>query len=174
MKKMFIIIMAAILLLMLASCEKDEGGSGDGVLKTKDLFGTYEGHGSVTKYGVPRTQPDIKNQRYLFITGDERETQDEFDGIVITFEEDEEDTIWYVNNNTASSGKFAYNSDSGLWEYEADYPLGTLKAVSSFSKVGDEIQAKFVFTQSFDSEHYENPEPSDDVNEFTLYLTKKK
>lgn len=176
MKKIYLIILTIILFVMLGGCEQDEGETktNNGKLKTKELYGTYEGSGTVTKYDVQRTKSEIDNQKYLFITGDIRETQDEFDGIVITIEEDDENTIWYSNNSTGSNGVLAYNSSTGLWESTVDYPLGTLSARASFSKDNGEIQAKFIFTQSFERENFENPEPSDGVNEFTLDLIKTK
>ena len=174
MRKIYFVILTFILFLMLGGCEQDKGEANNGKIKTKELYGTYEGSGTVTKYEAQRTKLDIDNQRYLFMSGDIRETQDDFDGIVITIEEDNENTIWYSNNNTGLNGTLAYNSDSGLWEHTVDYPLGTLSVKASFSKQGGEINGKFIFTQSFEREHFENPEPSDGVNEFTLYLTKTK
>ncbi|HBR08682.1 MAG TPA: hypothetical protein DD735_07290 [Clostridiales bacterium] len=170
MKKGFILALPLIFCLLLAGCSEKE----DGTLKKKDIYGTYEGSGSVTKYEVPRTEADIKNQRYLFITGDERETQGTFDGIVITFEEDDEDTIWYQNKHTGSSGELVYHSGTGQWEHKADYPLGTVSSAVVFTKDADGTHATFVFTQTFERDHFENPEPSDGVNEFTIYLTKTK
>lgn len=160
------------LCILLTGCSKGE--SADGTLKIKEIYGTYEGSGSATKFEVERNQADIKNQRYLFITGDEREVQGEFDSLVITFEEDDEDTIWYQNKHTGSNGELVYNSDTGQWEHKADYPLGTVSTAVTFTKDADGIHATFVFTQSFEREHFENPEPSDGVNEFTLNLTKTK
>ncbi len=160
------------LCLLLTGCSASE--SADGTLKITEIYGTYEGSGSTTKYEVERIETDIKNQRYLFITGDAREIQGEFDGIVITFEEDEEDTIRYENMHTASNGELVYNSDTGQWEHNADYPLGTVSTAVVFTKDADGTQATFVFTQTFERDHFENPEPSDGVNEFTLYLTKTK
>ena len=160
------------LCILLTGCS--EGESADGTLKIKEIYGTYEGSGSATKYEVERNQADIKNQRYLFITGDEREVQGEFDSLVITFEEDDEDTILYQNKRTGSNGELVYNSDTGQWEHKADYPLGTVSTAVTFTKDADGIHATFVFTQTFEREHFENPEPSDGVNEFTLYLIKTK
>lgn len=160
------------LCLLLTGCSESE--SADSTLKIKEIYGTYEGSGSATKYEVERIEADIINQRYLFITGDARETQGEFDGIVITFEEDEEDTIRYENKHTNSNGELVYNSDTGKWEHNADYPLGTVSTAVVFTKDADGTRATFVFTQTFERDHFENPEPSDGVNEFTLYLTKIK
>ena len=67
-----------------------------------------------------------------------------------------------------------YNSDTGQWEHNADYPLGTVSTAIVFTKDADGTHATFVFTQTFERDHFENPEPSDGVNEFTLYLTKTK
>lgn len=164
--------MPLVFCLLFAGCS--ENGNEDGTLKMKDICGTYEGSGSATKYEVERIEADIKNQRYLFITGDAKETQGEFGGIVITFEEHEEDTIWYENKHTGANGELAYNSDTGQWEHKADYPLGTVSTAVVFAKDADGVSATFVFTQTFERDHFENPKPSDGVNEFTLYLTKTK
>ena len=160
------------LCILLTGCT--EGESADGALKIKEIYGSYEGSGSATKYEVERNQSDIKNQRYLFITGDARETQGEFDGLVITFEEDDENTIWYQNKHTGSNGELVYNSDTGQWEHKADYPLGSVSTAATFTKDANGIHAIIVFTQTFERDHFENPEPSDGVNEFTLNLTKTK
>lgn len=160
------------LCILLTGCSESE--SADGTLKINEIYGTYEGSGSATKYEVERNQADIKNQRYLFITGDERETQGAFDGLVITFEEDDENTIWYQNKHTGSNGELVYNSGTGQWERKTDYPLGTVSTAVVFTKGADGIHATFVLTQSFERDHFENPEPSDGVNEFTLNLTKTK
>ena len=172
MKKRFILVLPLVFCLLFAGCSEngDEGGN----LKMKDIYGTYEGSGSATKYEVERVEADVENQRYLFITGDARETQGEIDGIIITFEEHEEDTIWYENKLTGANGELAYNSDTGQWEYKADYPLGTVSTAVVFKKDADGTSATFVFTQTFERDHFENPEPSDRVNELTLYLTKTK
>ena len=172
MKKGFILTLALVFCLLFAGCSED--GNESGALKTKDIYGTYEGLGSATKYEVPRIDTDIKNQRYLFITGDEREAGGEFDGLVITFEEDDGDTIWCQNKHTGSNAELVYNSGTGQWEHKADYPLGTVSTAVVFTKDADGIHAAFVFTQTFERDHFENPEPSDGVNEFTLYLTKTK
>jgi len=160
------------LCLLLTGCSASD--SADGTLKTTEIYGTYEGSGSTTKYEVARSEADLKNQRYLFITGDARETQDKFDGIVITFEEDEEDTIRYENKHTGANGELVYNSDTRQWEHKADYPLGAVSTAVAFIKDADGVHATFVFTQTFERDHFENPKPSDGVNEFTLYLTKTK
>ncbi len=172
MNKKLLLTLPLIFCLLLAGCSenKDEGGT----LKTKDIYGTYEGTGSVTKYQVERNETDINNQRYLFITGDARETQSEFDGIVMTFEEFDKDIIRFENKNTGASGELIYNSNTGQWEYNADYPLGTVSATTSFTKDAEGTHAIFVFTQTFERDHFENPEPSNGVNEFTLNLTKTK
>ncbi len=172
MKKGFILTLTLVFCLLFAGCS-GKGNEG-GTLKMKDIYGTYEGSGSTTKYEVERSEADINNQRYLFITGDERETQGEFDSIVITFKEDDEDTIWYQNTHTGSNGELVYNSGTGQWEHKADYPLGTVSTAVVFTKGADGIHATFVFTQTFERDHFENPEPSDGVNEFTLNLTKTK
>jgi hypothetical protein len=170
MNKKLLLTLPLILCLLLAGCSenKDEGGT----LKTKDIYGTYEGSGSATKYEVERIETDINNQRYLFITGDVRETQSEFDGIVITFEEYDKDIIRYQNKQTGASGELILNSSTGQWEYDADYPLGTVSATVSFNKDAEGTHAIFVFTQTFERDHFENTEPSNGVNEFTLNLTK--
>jgi hypothetical protein len=172
MKTRFLSALTLVFCLLLTGCS--ESGSGNGALNVKEICGTYEGSGSTTKYEVERNQADIKNQRYLFITGDERETQGAFEGLVITFEEDDENTIWYQNKHTGSNGELVYNSGTGQWEHKADYPLGTISTAVVFTKDADGIHATFVITQTFERDHFENPEPSDGVNEFTLNLTKTK
>lgn len=172
MKKNFILALPLIFCLMFAGCSVNEKEGG--TLKIEDVYGTYEGWGSATKYEVERTETDVKNQRYLFITGDARESQEKFDGIVITFQEYEEGIILYENKNTGLGGELAYNADTGQWEYKADYPLGSVSTSVVFIKEADGTNATFTFTQTFEREHYENPQASDGVNEFTLNLTKIK
>ena len=175
MKKSFAAIALLVTLCILfTGCSESE--SADGALKTKDIYGTYEGSGSATKYEVPRSETDIKNQRYLFITGDEREMQGAFDGLVFTFEKDDEDkdTIFYQNKKGPANGELEYSSATGQWECNADYPLGTVSTAVAFTKDADGIHATLVFTQTFERDHFENPEPSDGVNQFTLTLTKTK
>ena len=176
MKRFLVLLLTLLMAFGMVSCKDDDNSAAKGeALQMKELFGTYVGSGSVTKKEVTRTQTDIDNQRYLFITGDKRETESEFSDIIIEFEEvAEEDTIRYNNKLTGSSGELIYNSASGQWEYMADYTLGTVSSAVIFSKDKNGIHANFVFTQSFEREHYENPEPSDGVNEFTIYLTKTK
>ncbi|MDD2956247.1 MAG: hypothetical protein PHD67_08020 [Oscillospiraceae bacterium] len=175
MKARFLSALTLVFCLLLAGCS--ENGSGNGVLNVKEICGAYEGSGSATKYEVERIEADITNQRNLFVTGDRRETGGNFDGIVITFEDFEGDgksPIWYRNGISGGGGELSYNADSGQWEGRADYPLGTLSTVVTFTKDTDGIHATFVLTQTFEREHFENPKPSDGVNEFTLSLTKTK
>ena len=171
MKTKLFLILAFIFCLLFVGCSGSTNEND--ALATKDIYGTYEGSGSLTKYEVERSETDLKNQRYLFITGDREETKSELDGIVISFEEYDEDIIRYENKRTGSSGELIYNSDTNKWEYTADYPLGTLSASAVFEKNAEGIHATLVFTQTFEREHFENPEPSDGVNEFTLDLTKQ-
>lgn len=168
-KKTRILFTAFLFMLLLAACSEGEA------LQIKDITGTYVGTGSATKNEVVRTQADINNQRYLFITGDKRETEGDFSDIIIEFEDTgEKDTIWYKNSLTGSGGELIYNSATGHWEGGADYPLGTVNTSVVFAREGGEIHATFVFTQSFERETFENPEPSDGVNEFTIHLIKTK
>lgn len=175
MKTRSLLALALVFCLLLAGCP--ESGSGNGALKVKEICGTYEGSGSVTKYEVERIEADITNRRNLFVTGDRRETGGDFDGIVMTFEDFEgngKSPIWYRNEISGGGGELHYNADSGQWEGRADYPLGTLSTAVAFTKDADGIHAAFVLTQTFERDHFENPEPSDGVNQFTLNLTRKK
>lgn len=177
MKKKIILLFTAFLsIFLLAACGDNDNSMSKGEsLKTKDIIGTYVGAGNATKNEVARTQADINNQRYLFITGDGRESEGDFSDIVIEFEDTgEKDILSYKNSITGSNGELIYNSATGHWEGGADYPLGTVNTVVAFDREGGELRATFVFTQTFERETFENPEPSDGVNEFTLHLIKIK
>lgn len=74
MKSKILLALLLVFCVLLTGCSAGE--SADGTLKITEIYGTYEGSGSTTKYEVERIEDDLKNQRYLFITGDARETQD--------------------------------------------------------------------------------------------------
>lgn len=172
MKKRFIFALPLVFCLLFAGCSESENS--DDSLKVKEILGTYEGSGRTTKYEVERSEADITKREYLFITGDGREAGGDFDGIVITFEKHRENDIWYRNQITGGGGELSYNADSRQWEGRVDYPLGTKYTVANFTKDANGIHATLVITQTFEREHFENREPSDGVNEFTLNLTKIK
>lgn len=175
MKSRMMMLIYSILLLcsitILGSCSK-ETTSNETSIRTKDIIGTYEGSGELTKYEVVRSEADLTNQRYLFVSGNRSETEGKIDHLVFTFEEDEKDSIWYTNALTGVSGTLVYDAATTSWTTQMDYPLGTLVIAAAFSKQNDGIQVRITYTQSFEREHFENPEPSDGINEFTMTLRK--
>lgn len=173
MKRILPLLLTLLLAFSLAGCGGEDSGGGEADLNDKDILGTYIGTGSVTKEEVVRKQADIDNGRYLFELGDKSNAGGEFTNVVFEFEEDE-DGIWFTNKATGLSGKLIYDSSSGQWEGKVDYPIGTLELSADFSREDGGIHARIVFTQSFERETFENPEPTDGVNEVTMELEKTK
>ena len=173
MKKLLVILLISVVTFSLIGCSKEEE---EGVLKTKDLYGTYQGQGTVTKEEVAVDRNAYKG-KYLMMPGDISGNGNEFSNVLFDFEEsfnEDENEMHYSNHVIGVDGSLIYNSSTDQWEGRSDYPSGDLLCEVKFSKIGNEIHAKVVWTQSYFREHFENPDPTDGVNEITMELIKIK